>query len=167
MKTSIWAGETNCVWIRSAMSLQLSLILRNWKILHTSALCCLCLRTAFSAHVTPLLRLSLSTNLYDKPLTEASAPPTYPACDRTLHFHNKWCGWGEEKNIMGERKTKCENRGRGRVSWDGLCTFHSYFPSTSSSALLSSVLATSASTLCLCSLFCLPVILSDELYEQC
>lgn len=60
---------------------------------------------------------------------------------------------------MGERKTEWENRGRGRVSWDSWTLF------TLTSSLLPplrcyiSVLVTSASTLCLCFLFCLPVIL--------
>lgn len=127
--------------------------------------CILCTRDP-----PPLTHLLLSTNtkkknLYDKPQTEASAPPTNWACDRTLrHFHNKKIlkksGWvGSEKYNMGERKPKWENRGRGRVSWDG------WTLSTLTSSLLppllcyASVLATSASTLCLCSLVCLPVIL--------
>lgn len=54
-------------------------------------------------------------NLYGKPQTGASAPPTNGACDRTLrHFHNKVCGWGEKKKIVwvsGRQNEKIEEGG--------------------------------------------------------
>ncbi|KAL7397203.1 hypothetical protein ABVT39_018399 [Epinephelus coioides] len=60
------------------------------------------MRAALFAHVTLLYASPCQQtleNLYDEPQTEASAPPTNRACDCTLRFHNKCCGWGEEKIV--------------------------------------------------------------------
>lgn len=109
--------------------------------LEVSALCCLCLRTALSAHD----HFSVSTNLYDKPLTEAS-----PTKSASYHFHNKVCVWEEEEitKVSGRQNEKIEE---GDECHETAQHFSLLLPLCFLLASVCSVLATSAQTLCLSS----------------
>lgn len=166
---NIWTGETNrvvtgqtkfhsfselcgpCTRVPSAVCAVELHPLHTWPppLSHTSS----CQQT--------LRKKTCMTSLRQKPQLHPQTEHVIAPWDTfTIKKFLKKSGWvGSEKYNMGERKPKWENRGRGRVSWDG------WTLSTLTSSLLppllcyASVLATSASTLCLCSLVCLPVIL--------
>lgn len=103
-KRKIRIGKTICalytISTKGLTPFPLFLLSRGCEPLHVTALCCFCVGTALSTHVT--LRSYASPcqltlcDLYAKPerVKKKEAPPTNQACDHTLKlFHDRVCGW--------------------------------------------------------------------------
>lgn len=159
-KMKIRDAKTNCALFIHSVNISTS----HHFLLHMSALCCLCLWTTLSVHVTPLgVRLSLSTNIKKTCMTSLRQKPL----PRTLrHFHIKACGWGE-KNMGEPSGRQNEKIEEGRECHETAKHFSLLLCPLLPLLLCSVQIWPPQLQLSLFSLFCCFLSSSDEFYEQC
>lgn len=171
-KLKIRIGKTICalytISIKGLTPYPLFLLSRGCEPLHVTALCCFCVGTALSTHVTPLICLSLSTNLM-RPVCQAwESEKKKKPLPQTKHVITPWNCFttgcvGGERNIWVSRRQKWENRGRKSVSWDFSLLLPLRF--LSSSVMLQ--FWPPQLQLCFSVPSCCFLSSPDELYEQC